>query len=276
MTATIEEDFELELRSLPGVVNVGIRHRDDGGVEAVVLSIRNHDPEAVKESAVQVASLYYPDAAVILEETSTPLPVPGGGPTAARIVLAAAAFNEHDGTSEVHLSFGARVGIGRAGSGPLIGGAEATLGALRDLGNVIPFYLMGVTKVDTAIGCSVIVALRSLAAGDDRMGIALAEDDQLAAAKATLDALNRYLTLDPERMQAAELEANASAGASDWHDQESELGAAPDEWSDGAAGSADGEFESADGEFESVSGESEQYSGESEQYSGESEQYSYE
>ena len=31
MTSTIEEDFELELRSLPGVVNVGIRHRDDGG-----------------------------------------------------------------------------------------------------------------------------------------------------------------------------------------------------------------------------------------------------
>ena len=77
----------------------------------------------------------------------------------------------------MHLGFAGRVGVGRAGSGPLIGGAEATLAALRDLGYVIPFYLMGVTKVDTVIGCSVIVALRSLSADDDRMGIARADDD---------------------------------------------------------------------------------------------------
>jgi GGDEF domain-containing protein len=105
--------------------------------------------------------------------------------------------------------------VGRAGSGPLIGGAEATLSALRDLGDVIPFYLMGVTKVDTVIGCSVIVALRSLAANDDRMGIALAGDDLLAASKATLDALNRYLSLDPERRQAAaagEIESGGGEG----------------------------------------------------------------
>lgn len=203
MTSTIEEDFELELRSLPGVVNVGIAHREDGDVESVVLTIRNHDPETVRESAIQVASLYYPDAAVILEETSTAPPVRGGVSPAARVSLAVAEFNEHDGVSEVHLSFGGRVGVGRAGSGPLIGGAEATLSALRDLGNVIPFYLMGVTKVDTVIGCSVIVALRSLSADDDRMGIALADDDLLSAAKATLDALNRYVSMDPHRRQEA-------------------------------------------------------------------------
>ena len=68
MTATFEEDFELELRSLPGVVNVGINHLENGEVDAVVLSMRNHDPETVRDSAVQVASLYYPDASVILEE----------------------------------------------------------------------------------------------------------------------------------------------------------------------------------------------------------------
>jgi hypothetical protein len=214
MSSTIEEDFELELRSLPGVVNVGIAHREDGDVESVVLTIRNHDPEAVRESATQVASLYFPDAAVILEETSNTPPVRGGGALTARISLSVAEFNEHDGVSEVHLSFGGRVGVGRAGSGPLIGGAEATLGALRDLGNVIPFYLMGVTKVDTVIGCSVIVALRSLSANDDRMGIALANDDLVSAAKATLDALNRYLAMDPERRQGASAELG-SGGAED-------------------------------------------------------------
>ena len=202
MTATIEEDFELELRSLPGVVNVGIAHAEDGDVESVVLTVRNQNPEAVRESAIQVASLYFPDAAVILEEARSARQDRGAVAAAARISLEGAEFNEHDGVSEVRLSFAGRTGVGRAGSGPLIGGAEATLAALRDLGNVIPFYLMGVTKVDTEIGCSVIVALRSLSANDDRMGIALAHDDLLAAAKATLDSLNRYLSLDPERRQA--------------------------------------------------------------------------
>jgi hypothetical protein len=199
MTSTIEEDFELELRSLPGVVNVGINHRENGEVEAVVLTIRNYDPEVVRESAVQVTSLYFPDAAVILEEASAAAPVRTGN--GARITLAVAEFNEHDGISEVHLSYAGRIGVGRAGSGPLIGGAEATLAALRDLGNVIPFYLMGVTKVDTVIGCSVIVAFRSLSDDDDRMGIARAPSDLMSSAKATLDALNRYVSMDPERQR---------------------------------------------------------------------------
>jgi hypothetical protein len=201
MTSTIEEDFELELRSLPGVVNVGINHKESGDVEAVVLSIRNHDPEMVRESAVQVASLYFPEATVILEEAGAG--EPPRSPVVARITLAAADFNELDGISEVHLSYGGRNGVGRAGSGPLIGGAEATLFALRDLGNVIPFYLMGVTKVETVIGCSVIVALRSLSSDDDRMGIARADSDLVSSVKATLDALNRYVTMHPDRQREA-------------------------------------------------------------------------
>ncbi len=199
MTATIEEDFELELRSLPGVVNVGINHMESGEVGSVVLSIRNHDPEAVRESAVQVASLYFPSASVILEEASSAVSV--RVTYMARITLVVAEFNEHDGISEVHLSYAGKTGVGRAGSGPLIGGAEATLAALRDLGYVIPFYLMGVTKVDTVIGGSVIVAFRSLSSDDDRMGIAQAEGDLVSSAKATLDALNRYVSMDPDRQR---------------------------------------------------------------------------
>jgi hypothetical protein len=53
------------------------------------------------------------------------------------------------------------------------------------------------------IGCSVIVALRSLSDDDDRMGIARAASDLVSAAKATLDALNRYVSMDPERQREA-------------------------------------------------------------------------
>jgi hypothetical protein len=199
MTSTIEEDFELELRSLPGVLNVGINHRESGEVDAVVLSVRNQDPETVRESAVQVTSLYYPDASVILEEAVGVQQL--RSEVTARITLARFEFNEHDGISEVHLTYAGKTGVGRAGSGPLIGGSEATLGALRDLGHVIPFYLMGVTKVETVVGHSVIVALRSLSSDDDRMGIALAEGDLESSAKATLDALNRYVSMNPDRQR---------------------------------------------------------------------------
>ncbi len=222
MTATIEEDFELELRSLPGVVNVGINHMESGEVGSVVLSIRNHDPEAVRESAVQVASLYFPSASVILEEAGSAVSAPIT--YLARITLVVAEFNEHDGISEVHLSYGGKTGVGRAGSGPLIGGAEATLGALRDLGHVIPFYLMGVTKIDTVIGGSVIVAFRSLSSDDDRMGIAQsAEGDLVSSAKATLDALNRYISMDPDR-QREEPEGRARPAIGEGSERRQRLG----------------------------------------------------
>ena len=108
MTATIEEDFELELRSLPGVLNVGISHGDSGEVEAVTLLVRGQDPEAVRDGAVQVASLYYPDAAVIVEDAKDLPSVRGSN--GARVALVRADFNEHNGMSEVHLSYAGRVG----------------------------------------------------------------------------------------------------------------------------------------------------------------------
>jgi len=65
-----EEDFELELRSLPGVLNVGISHRASGDVDAVKLVIHGQDCAAIKTIASQIASLYYPDATVSVEDAS--------------------------------------------------------------------------------------------------------------------------------------------------------------------------------------------------------------
>jgi hypothetical protein len=197
MTSTIEEDFELELRSLPGVLSVGLNHDDGGEVDAVMLLARGQDPDALRDVALQVASLYYPEALVTVEDANG---APSArGDRAARVALVWSEFNEHDGISQVQLNVAGRIGIGRSGSGPLIGGAEATLSALRDLGCGIPFYLMEATKVDTVTGWSVVVTFRSLTGMDDRMGIAQADTDLVAAAKATLNALNRYVNMDPYR-----------------------------------------------------------------------------
>ena len=198
MTPAIEEDFELELRCLPGVLNVGFRHAGNGEVDMVTLFVRGHDLEVVRTGAVQVASLYFPDASVVVEEAKG-LPAVRLGTSEKRIILVRAEFRRPEGVSEVQLQYVDRMGVGRAGSGPLIGGAEATLGALRDLRYSIPFYLLMVNKVDTVTGWATIVTLRSLSDDEDRMGIAWSEDDVVSSAKATLNALNRYVTMDPDR-----------------------------------------------------------------------------
>jgi hypothetical protein len=193
MISSSEEDFELELRSLPGVMNVGITHLDNGDADTVTLFVRDQDPETVRDVARHVASLYYPDATVTVEDADqAPAHHESDGP---RVVLVSTDFNAKDGVSEVRLAAAGRVGFGLSSSGPLVGGAEATFAALRDLGYDIPCYLMAVTNVHTSTGWPVIVTFRSLADGSDRIGIAQADGDLVAAAKATLDALNRYLSI---------------------------------------------------------------------------------
>ena len=192
MMSPSEEDFELELRSLPGVLSVGVDHRDDGEIGGVTLFVRGQDPESVRHVALQVASLYYPTAAVRVEDANrAPSSRRGEG---GRVALTKTDFNVHEGVSEVELSFAGRVGVGRAGSGPLIGGSEATLAALRELGYEVPFFLVAVNSIATVRGWPVVVTLRSMSDEGDRIGIAQSNSDLESAAKATLDALNRYLS----------------------------------------------------------------------------------
>jgi hypothetical protein len=198
MKSTSEEDFELELRSLPGVMNVGITHLDNGDVDAVTLFVRDHDPETVRDVALHISSLYYPDATVSVENANGSHPEEPSREKirndSTRVALIWTDFNAKDGVSEVQLSYDGRVGIGLSGSGPLIGGAEATLAALRDLGYDIPVYLMSVTNIHTPTGWAVIVTFRSLPDDSDRIGIAKADGELVSSAKAALDALNRYVS----------------------------------------------------------------------------------
>ena len=157
MMTPSEEDFELELRSLPGVLSVGVDHREDGEVDSVTLFVRGQDPESVRHVALQVASLYYPTAAVTVEDANrAPVARRGEG---ARVALIRTDFNVHEGVSEVELAFAGRTGVGRSGSGALIGGAEATLSALREIGYEVPFFLVAVNSIATMRGWPVIVTL---------------------------------------------------------------------------------------------------------------------
>ena len=111
-----------------------------------------------------------------------------------------AEFHAENGQCEVELSFQGKTGAGRAGSGQLFGGAEATLAALRDIGFSLPFYLLTVVSVATVRGWPVIVTMRPFAEGADMFGIAQAESDVTSSAMATLDSLNRFLSKESGRL----------------------------------------------------------------------------
>ncbi len=190
MTSRIEEDFELELRSLPGVLNVSVAKREDGSVDVVTLLVYGLNTSETEGVASQIASLYFPDASIVIEDANnvlTPTTIDG-----ARVVLTEANCDESTGACVVELSHRGRLGRGSSRSGPLIGGAEATLMALRDLGYDIPFSLASVTNVPAAKYWPVIVTMRLSADGSERFGIAQSSADVVASAKATLDALNRF------------------------------------------------------------------------------------
>jgi len=192
MMSRTEEDFELELRSLNGVINVGISHAEGGDVDVVTLVVAGQDPTSTKSVASQIASLYYPEAGIVIDEARAV--VADRDANGSRVVLVRAQFNATASICEVQLAFEGTVGVGQSESGPLIGGAEATLAALRDLDFNIPFSLMAVVNVATVSNWPVIVTLRSLNDDSYRFGIAEAEEDLVSAARATLDALNRFLS----------------------------------------------------------------------------------
>ena len=190
MASRTEEDFELELRSLPGVVNVGVTHRDNGEVDVVTLAVSGQDLAGTRGLATQIATFYYPQAAIVVEEVGRS----GLAPSRTRVALVRADYDVQGGYCEVQLAYNGRVGYGRAEAGPLIGGAEATLNALRDLGYDVPFSLLTVTNVTNGKDWPVVVTLRSMANDVDRFGIARSDDDLVSAVRATLDSLNRFLS----------------------------------------------------------------------------------
>ena len=190
MTSRIEEDFELELRSLPGVLNVAVTRHEDGTVNVVTLLVYGLNVKETQGVASQIASLYFPDATIVVEDANnvlTPSAV-----ESSRVVLANASCDSDGGTCEVELNYRGRRATGHSRSGPLIGGAESTLMALRDLGFDVPFSLASVTNLPASKSWPVIVTMRAQSDGSERYGIAQADDDVVAAAKATLDALNRF------------------------------------------------------------------------------------
>jgi hypothetical protein len=217
------DDLELELRKLPGVRAAGFEERDDMlliqlhvadkgekvempvPVSASRIAARHSDRpvavEVVRWRSVAVAPAPAPLAAV-----STPVAVAADDenddedtdPRRARL-LAVLAFPDTD-ELEVHLILEGRRTIGRAAASTgLVGAVEATIDAVRGLGAPFePRAKWARALDDTNDDDRVVVAVALEAVEDDepalQYGLAAGASPIDAAARSTLDALNRRLS----------------------------------------------------------------------------------
>ena len=218
------DDLELELRKLPGVRAAGFEERDDMllvqlhvtdkgertdqpiPVSASRIAARHSDrPVAVEIVRWRTAPAMAGPAAVPApaltapESTDTPSGDEEGEPQESRRarLLAVLAFPDTD-ELEVHLILEGKRTIGRApASSGLVGAVEATIDAIRGLGAPFePRAKWARALDDTSDDDRVIVAVALEDVDDDdqlQYGLAAGASPIDAAARSTLDALNRRL-----------------------------------------------------------------------------------
>ncbi|HVJ98532.1 MAG TPA: hypothetical protein VNC41_17020 [Acidimicrobiia bacterium] len=217
------DDLELELRKLPGVRAAGFEERDDMLLIQLHIADKGEKPETpVPVSASRIAARHS-DKPVAVEivrwrtvsAAATPAPLVAvtaqteadgneaadeleTDPRRARL-LAVLAFPDTD-ELEVHLILEGRRTIGRAAASTgLVGAVEATIDAVRELGAPFePRAKWARALDDTNDDDRVVVAVALEGVEDDepslQYGLAAGASPIDAAARSTLDALNRRLS----------------------------------------------------------------------------------
>ena len=177
--------LELELRRLPGVVFVGFA--DQGSTTVVqVQAAATADAEKVRRTA-ELHCESQLDRPFVLELAGASRP--------SRIRLVDVESSRDDEVV-VHLGYDGTYTSGRSMGHDPAAAAEATFEALEGLGALVPFRLEAAALFEHVVGEGVMVVLGSDDAGP-RYGVAGGSDALHAAARATLHALNRYLSTQP-------------------------------------------------------------------------------
>ena len=223
MDTTNLDDLELELRKLPGVRAAGFTERDDmllvqiqvaGDEPASTLSHQaariayRHADKPVALEVVRWRTIPTPAAPAVAETPSappeavasdsapqaTPSTEASDGPHHRVRLLAVLTFPDTD-ELEVHLTFGGRRIIGRSSaSAGITGAATATIEGLRTFAPTLAAELVWADELtdQSTEGAYVVACSINLDSGA-RMGIATGGSRIEAAARATLQGLNRAL-----------------------------------------------------------------------------------
>lgn len=191
-------ELELELRLLPGVLNVGFGPEEEGGHIQISVVAVEADPD-LELVATRVARGFRGPATVeIVDLSPQPAeePAPTGVPTLIsdeRVALVETRYDPATGEARVVLSWMGNSANGVGTSGVLIGPAEATLQALAGLGIAIDARLASVSSAQGLENPPVRVILRAEHGEAEFVGVARATNETESAARATLAAFNRYV-----------------------------------------------------------------------------------
>jgi hypothetical protein len=220
------DDLELELRKLPGVRAAGFEDTDDmllvqlhveSRPESIDRSHRGEQPVPISASRIAARHSDRPVAVEVVRWRAAPVVAPqpvlaaspattevvaadveaAGEPSRARL-LAVLAFPDTD-ELEVHLVLEGQRTIGRAPVSKGIEGAvQATIDAVHDLGTEIHAHIDWARPLEDAGDDEQVVVAVALDGIDSRSplryGLAAGTSLIDAAARATLDALNRHLS----------------------------------------------------------------------------------
>lgn len=191
--------LELVLRRLPGVVGVGFSDEEEAlvvHVEAVLTEGR----AALRRQVVQHARAAVTRPVVVdIHEAQTSAVQDRG-----RVKLVAVRVERFSQDLEVHLAHKGVKTIGRGTAGSPADAVDATMRALADLGAELPFRVEAASApVDNETEQAVIVILEPEREGGTRYGVARGGTIEEAAARATLHALNRYLSRGPALSSAS-------------------------------------------------------------------------
>jgi hypothetical protein len=186
------DQLELELRRLPGVVGIGFSE-EDGVVVVHVQAATPNGLSALRRQIVQRARAFVDRTLVIdLQEVRSQVVTAERG----RVKLVSVRVENFSQEMEVHLAHQGVHTVGRATAGSPSEAVDATLQALMDLGADLAFKVEAASApVAGEREQAVIVILEP--EGDDRgtrYGVAKGDTIEEAAARATLHALNRYLS----------------------------------------------------------------------------------
>jgi hypothetical protein len=187
-------ELELELRLLPGVVDVGFSPVEPTGHVAVSLVALDPEDDLQREAS-RIARVYRGSAAVEIIDLTPPRPAarPVLAPVSDERVALVQSSLEPSGEARVVLAWMGHSSQATAAAGSLIGPAQATLGALDGLGIDVDATLGSVSAGRGLENPPVRVILRSSHDESEFVGIARGRTEPESAARATLAAVNRYL-----------------------------------------------------------------------------------
>jgi hypothetical protein len=193
----VNEALELELRQLPGVLFVSFSEADSTTyIELVATPVSEHGKvrdEAARaavnhlEGPAEIRVMAPPQKQQVALENQT-VQVPGD-----RVGLLVVPPGEGDAAIEVQLWRRGQSFASRAVAGDTQAVGRAVLEALRGLGAIASFDLMGFHALPSDWGAGLLAVLRDTRTGELRRGVANGLTPADAAARAVLHALNRSL-----------------------------------------------------------------------------------